>query len=68
MKDIKVGAGLSTEAAAVWEITAYTKQGKQVVVHGIGLFKFKPIPFSGRLLLESVREFYDPVEFASQLQ
>jgi SnoaL-like domain len=68
VKDIYVGVGASTEATVSWVLTAYTKQGKQVVVHGIGIFKFKPIQAGAPLLLDSVREFYDTVEFTSQLQ
>jgi ketosteroid isomerase-like protein len=68
VKDIYVGVGNSTEATVAWVLTAYTKQGKQVVVHGIGIFKFKTIQAGSDMLLESVREFYDPVEFVSQLQ
>jgi hypothetical protein len=68
VKEIYVGVGNSTEATVSWVLMAYTKQGKQVFVHGIGIFKFKPIQAGSDLLLESVREFYDPLEFTSQLQ
>ena len=68
VKEIYVGFGQSTEATVSWVLTCYTKQGKQVVVHGIGIFKFSPIQPGADLLLQSVREFYDTVEFASQLQ
>ena len=68
VKDIFVGVGNSTEAAVSWELIVYTKQGKHLVVHGIGMFKFKPFSSGDdQLLLESVREFYDTVEFTSQL-
>ena len=40
-----------------------------MVVHGIDIFKFKTIyPGEDMPLLKSVREFYDPSEFTSQLQ
>ena len=68
VKDIYVGVGNSTEATVSWILMAYTKQGKKVFVNGIGIFKFKPIQAGSELLLESVREFYDPLEFTSQLQ
>jgi hypothetical protein len=68
VKDMYVGIGNSTEVAVRWELTSYTKQGKRVVVNGIGLFKFKPFHGGDHLQLESVREFYDPVEFTAQLQ
>ena len=41
VKEIYVGVGNSTEATVSWTLTGYTKQGKQVVVHGIVIFKFK---------------------------
>jgi len=68
VKEIYVGVGNSTEATVSWILMAYTKQGKKVFVNGIGIFKFKPIQAGSDLLLESVREFYDPLEFTSQLQ
>ena len=64
-----VGAGQSTEVMVRWELTLYTKQtGKRAILNGIGLFKFKPITPGVKLQLESVREFWDPVELMSQLQ
>jgi ketosteroid isomerase-like protein len=68
VKDIFVGSGQSTEAAVYWVITGYTKQGKQLIVQGIGIFKFKSIQNGAPLQLDSVREFYDPVQYASQIQ
>ena len=68
VKDIFVASGESTEAAVYWVITGYTKQGKQLVVQGIGIFKFKPMQGNSPLQLESVREFYDPVQYLSQVQ
>jgi ketosteroid isomerase-like protein len=68
VKDICVGVGQSTEATVAWVLTAYTKWGKRVVVHGIGIFKFKAFQAGAAPLIESVREFYDPLEFSSQLQ
>lgn len=69
IKDMFVGAGQSTEVMVRWELTLYTKQtGKRAILNGIGLFKFKPITPGVKLQLESVREFWDPVELMSQLQ
>ncbi len=69
VKDIYVGAGNSLEATASWTLTLYTKQGKQVLLHGIGVFTFKPSNSSSDpLQLASVREFWDLVELTSQLQ
>lgn len=69
VKDIYVGAGSSYEATASWTLTLYTKQGKQVLLHGIGVFSFKPSNSSSdQLQIASLREFWDPVELVSQLQ
>lgn len=69
VKDIYVGAGNSNDATASWTLTLYTKQGKQVILHGIGVFTFKPSnPNADQIQIASLREFYDPIELASQLQ
>lgn len=66
VKDMFVGAGNSTEVAVRWELTGYTNAGKQVILQGIGIFKFRLSP--GRApLLESVREFWDPVQLTAQV-
>lgn len=69
VKDIYVGAGNSNDATASWTLTLYTKQGKQVILHGIGVFTFKPSnPNSADpMQIASLREFYDPIELLSQL-
>lgn len=69
IKEMHTGVGQSTEVVVRWELTADTTDGtKQAKVHGIGLFKFKPAQVGARLLLESVREFYDPFEWSSQFR
>jgi SnoaL-like domain len=68
VKDMFVGIGNSTEVTLRWELIAYTKAGKQVIVEGIGIFKYAPIIPGQTMQLESVREFYDPIQFSSQLQ
>ena len=51
-------SGKLTEATV---LRAYAEERNRI-------FKFNPIQQKSTLLLESVREFYDPLEFTSQLQ
>ena len=62
------GIGQSTEIMVSWELTAQPRTDKPVVVHGIRLFRFKPVRAGTRLLLESVREFYDPLALTTFVQ
>jgi ketosteroid isomerase-like protein len=60
IQHVIVGTGQSTEAAVAWELTVHREAGQCMVIQGIGFFKFKPNHADGRLLLESVREFWTP--------
>jgi hypothetical protein len=66
IRQVFVGAGQSMEAAVAWEVTIQTKTGQSLAFQGIGLFKFASNPAGGRLLLESVREFWNAPQLTPQ--
>src|SRR5262245_60891047 len=67
IRQVIAGVGLSTEAVVAWTLTVHTKAGQITIIEGIGLFKFESDQTGGRLLLESVREFFNAPQFTSAL-